>query len=79
MPNVTIITVTAPAGRATPLHREDGVVPGGALLIVLPGSRHRVPLSANIRRAIARGDLERVAETMDGETAPSANLKDGAA
>lgn len=51
------ITVTAPDGRLTPIHPDDGVELGGGLLYVSPGKVARVRWSQTIRRAVARGDL----------------------
>lgn len=53
------ITVTAPPGRLTPVHRADGAEPGGALLCAKAGEIIRVRFagSSAIRRSIARGDL----------------------
>lgn len=53
----THITVTAPEGRKTPIAPNDGVDPSGTLLYVDPGSVCRVRYSADVRRAIGRGDL----------------------
>lgn len=51
------VIVTAPEGRATPLHRTTGRLPGGGLLIVNPGEEVEVPHDSYVRRRIARGDL----------------------
>lgn len=59
MPDPAYITVTAPPGKLTPVHRTDGAEPGGGLLYARPGEIIRVRYvgSQAIRRAIARGDL----------------------
>lgn len=53
------ITVTAPSGRLTPIHKLDGIEPGGGLLYARPGEiiRVRCAKSQAIRRSIGRGDL----------------------
>lgn len=53
------ITVTAPPGRVTPIHRDDGVDLGGGQLTVSAGEivRVRYAKSQSIRRRIAAGDL----------------------
>lgn len=53
------ITVTAPSGRRTPIHHEDGTEPGGGQLCVVAGEiiRVRYAGSQTIRRSIGRGDL----------------------
>ena len=66
MPNPTHITVTAPAGRLTPVHHQDGTEPGGIPLRVAPGFVHRVRYSQDIRRSIKRGDL--VPCNLEGQT-----------
>jgi hypothetical protein len=53
----THITVTAPPGRKTPIHKADGVDPGGSTMYVEAGIVRRVANSQTVRRAIARGDL----------------------
>jgi len=57
MPDPTHITVTAPAGRRTPIGRRDGAEPGGSQLCVVRGVVCRVRYSQDVRRSIARGDL----------------------
>lgn len=59
MPDPAFITVTAPPGRRTPIHRDDGAEPGGAQLCAVEGEiiRVRYAKSQSIRRSIARGDL----------------------
>lgn len=57
MADPTHITVTAPDGRRTPIHSDDGVEPGGGQLYITAGSVRRVRYSQAIRRAINRGDL----------------------
>ncbi len=57
MPDPTHITVTAPPGKLTPIHRDDGAEPGGGLMYVASGEIRRVRLSQAIRRSIARTDL----------------------
>jgi len=53
----THITVTAPPGRLTPIHPNDGTDPGGHPTKAVAGVVKRVRFSQTIRRAIARGDL----------------------
>lgn len=72
MPKITHITVSAPEGRCTPIHREDGVEPGGAPLRIVAGKVGRVVYSQTIRRAIARGDLFPC--DMDGRRVESATM-----
>jgi hypothetical protein len=60
MPAPEYITVTAPPGRQTPVHKSDGVeFGGGGLLYVIAGQvvRVRYAKSQTIRRSIGRGDL----------------------
>lgn len=57
MSNPTHVTVTAPPGRLTPIHPNDGVDLAGHPLRVRPGEIRRVRWSENTRRAVARGDL----------------------
>lgn len=57
MPDPTHITVTAPAGKRTPVHSADGVEPGGAVLYVTDDVIARVRYSQTTRRSINRGDL----------------------
>lgn len=57
MPLPTHVTVTAPAGRLTPIHPEDGVDIAGAPLRVAPGTVRRVRWSQTTSRAVGRGDL----------------------
>jgi hypothetical protein len=51
------ITVTAPEGRLTPIHPDDGVEPGGHLMYVRAGHVRRVALSMDVRRYILDEDL----------------------
>lgn len=53
----THITVTAPLGKLTPIHDDDGRHPGGIPLRVSAQYVDRVRFSQSIRRSIARGDL----------------------
>lgn len=53
----THITVTAPEGRKTPIAPNDGIDPESHMLFVDPGTVCRVRYSADVRRAITRGDL----------------------
>ena len=57
MPDMTHITVTAPAERVTPIHKRDGGTVTGAQPQVIAGEIHRVRYSQDVRRAIGRGDL----------------------
>lgn len=57
MPDPTHITVTAPAGRITPIHSRDGGSITGTQPQVVAGEVHRVRYSQDVRRAIGRGDL----------------------
>src|SRR5262249_30685076 len=74
MPAPSHITVTAPAGRLTPIHRQDGAEPGGGLLFASEGAvvRGRYAGSQSVRRAIARGDL--IPCDMNGASVASAEL-----
>jgi hypothetical protein len=65
MPDPTHITVTAPAGRTTPIHTRDGVTIDGTQLQAVAGVIHRVRYSQDVRRSIGRGDL--VPCDMDGK------------
>lgn len=51
------VRVTAPEGRRTPIHEDDGVDVGAVMLYVEPGSIRRVRWSQTVRRARNRGDL----------------------
>lgn len=53
----THVTVTAPEGRLTPIHPEDGVGIAGAALRIGPGEVCRVRWSQTTIRAVRRGDL----------------------
>lgn len=75
MPDPTYITVTAPTGMVTPIHKDDGIEPNGAQLRVTADRQVQVRASQSIRRAIARGDL--IACNMSGAAAPSADLAKG--
>ena len=59
MSDPAFITVTAPPGRRTPVHKDDGAEPGGGQLCVVEGEivRVRYAKSQSIRRSITRGDL----------------------
>lgn len=67
----THVYVTAPEGRLTPVHRDDGIEPGGGVMYVAPGEVRAVRYwigggrtSQTIRRSRDRGDL--VLCNMDG-------------
>jgi hypothetical protein len=75
MPNLTHVTVTAPEGKRTPIHPDDGVEPGGAQLHVVAPNVYRVRYSQAIRRACGRGDLI----PCDANGAPVASLELAAA
>ena len=68
------ITVTAPPGKVTPVHKDDGREPGGGQLRVTADVVVRVRLrdSHTMRRSIARGDL--IPCNMDGAQVASAHL-----
>lgn len=66
----THVTVTAPPGRRTPVHHEDGVEPGGDPLHLVSGKVRRVKYSQTTMRSIARGDL--ILCNMDGHAVESA-------
>jgi hypothetical protein len=68
------ITVTGVPGRHTPIHRDDGTAPGGALLYVCEGQVDRVRYSQAVRRSIARGDM--LPCDMDGAPVASVDLAD---
>lgn len=51
------VTVTAPPGRLTPIHPDDGSGVGGLRLTVDPDHVARVRWSPTTRRAHKRGDL----------------------
>jgi hypothetical protein len=51
------VTVTAPEGRRTPVHSEDGAEPGGAQLCVTVDDVALVRYSHTTIRSINRGDL----------------------
>jgi len=70
----THITVTAPPGRKTPVHADDGTDPGGGVLYVEDGCVCRVRFSQAIRRSIARDDMFPC--DMDGARVASAHLAD---
>jgi hypothetical protein len=64
MAKLTHIYVTAPAGRVTPVAKEDAVEPDGSTLFVKQGSVKKVryfradgSTSQTIRRSVSRGDL----------------------
>lgn len=72
----THITVTAPEGRKTPIHPNDGSDPESpTLMFVEHGTIARVKYSADVRRAIARGDLIAV----DGDGAHTTDLEKASA
>jgi hypothetical protein len=66
----THVTVTAPEGRTTPVHHEDGVEPGGGQLVIIAGRVRRVKWSQTTMRSRNRGDL--ILCNMDGEPVDSA-------
>jgi hypothetical protein len=68
----THVTVTAPAGRRTPVDAADGVEPGGGPLFVTSERVRRVRFSHTTLRSINRGDL--VLCNMDGAGVASAEL-----
>lgn len=68
----THVTVTAPLGRRTPVHSEDGVEPGGGPLYVTHEHVDRVRYSHTTLRSIGRGDL--VLCNMDGNPVDSWEL-----
>lgn len=70
MAPVTHVTVTAPAGRQTPIGAADGVEPGGGLLYVTDKVVCRVKNTHTIIRSINRGDL--ILCNMDGAPVESA-------
>ena len=51
------IYVTAPPSVRTPIHKEDGIEPGGAQMFVVHGQVREVRFSATTRRLRDRGDL----------------------
>jgi hypothetical protein len=57
MSNPTHVHVTAPEGRRTPIHRNDGIESNGGQLHVESAEVRRVVFSQDVRRAVARGDL----------------------
>jgi len=57
MADDVFVYVTAPEGRRTPIHRDDGREPGNKQLHVLPGTVSRVRWSQHTRRAAGRIDL----------------------
>lgn len=69
--STTHVFVTAPEGRLTPVHRDDGIEPGGGVLYVRSGEVRAVrywrgegKTSQTVRRSRDRGDL--VLCNMDG-------------
>lgn len=72
MPDPTHITVTAPTGKITPVHKDDGIEPGGGQLRVTDRGVVRVRYSQSVRRSIARGDL--IPCNMSGAAVPSVDL-----
>jgi hypothetical protein len=66
------VSVTAPEGKLTPIHTEDGCEPGGYILYVKPGWISRVRYSQSIRRSITRLDLTLC--NMDGAPVASCEL-----
>lgn len=74
MPAPSHITVTAPPGRRTPIHPDDGREPGGGQLCAVDGEVIRVRFagSTSIRRSIGRRDL--ILCNMDGAPVESAEL-----
>jgi hypothetical protein len=57
MAETVFITVTAPAGRMTPIHERDGREPNGSQLRVEHGTVCRVRASQTVMRSVMRGDL----------------------
>ena len=74
MADPTHITVTAPPDRVTPIHKDDGINPGGDQLRVTADFVDRVRYrgSQSVRRSIARGDL--IPCDMSGAAVPSIDL-----
>lgn len=70
MAPVSHVTVTAPAGRQTPIGAADGVEPGGGLLYVTAEVVCRVKHTHTIIRSVNRGDL--ILCNMDGSPVNSA-------
>lgn len=70
MNHPTHVTVTAPDGRLTPIHPDDGVGLGGAPLRVDSARVARVRWSQTTRRAVERGDL--ILCTRAGKAVPTA-------
>lgn len=68
----THVTVTAPEGRRTPVHRDDGVEPGGGQLVVTHEAVRRVRWSQTTMRSRGRGDL--ILCNMDGGPVDSVDL-----
>jgi len=68
----THVTVTAPEGRMTPIHPDDGVDAGNRRLFVEHGFISRVRWTQTTRRARNRGDL--ILCNMSGEPVDSAEL-----
>lgn len=66
------VKVTAAAGRIVPVAASTATAPGGRLLLVNPGDVVELPNTSDVRRSIARGDLELV-------TAPSSSSSSSAA
>lgn len=69
--STTHIYVKCPPGRLTPIHKDDGIEPGGGVMYVKPGEVRRVRYwigndrtSQTVRRSVNRGDL--VLCNMDG-------------
>lgn len=72
MADPTHITVTAPTGKVTPIHKDDGIEPGGGQLRVTAAAIDRVRYSQSVRRSIAREDL--IPCNMSGAAVPSIDL-----
>lgn len=66
------VRVTAPEGRHTPIHEDDGVDIGGLPLFVEPGVIRRVRWSQTTRRSKNRGDL--ILCDMDGKQVDTVEL-----
>jgi hypothetical protein len=72
MTTQSYVTVTAPEGRRTPVHSDDGIEPGGNPLVITSDDVGRVRYSQTTARSIARGDL--LLCNMDGSPVASVNL-----
>lgn len=72
MAKISHVTVTAPEGRRTPIHPNDGTEPGGGQLYSTAEFVDRVAYSSTTIRAISRGDL--VLCDLNGARVPSVEL-----